>query len=69
LSGLPGDNPDRWLETAESRPGSWWSHWSGWLAQHGGEKVPARSRLGGDRCTEIEPAPGRYVKEKAGPMA
>ena len=68
LSGLPGDDPDQWLDTAQLCPGSWWSHWSGWLAQHGGEKVPARSKLGGDRCTEIEPAPGRYVKEKAGPV-
>ena len=63
IQGPLHEDPERWLEAAESRPGSWWLHWSTWLAQHGGIKVPARTRLGGERGTEIEPAPGRYVKE------
>lgn len=63
IQGQLHEDPERWLEAAESRPGSWWLHWSTWLAQHGGIKVPARTRLGGERGTEIEPAPGRYVKE------
>ena len=60
---LPQD-PEHWLESATSHPGSWWADWSRWLAKHAGKRVPARSRLGGDRYNEIEPAPGRYVKEK-----
>ena len=56
------DNPDEWLEHAESRAGSWWSHWSEWLHQYGGAEVAARSTLGDAEHPIIEPAPGRYVK-------
>jgi polyhydroxyalkanoate synthase len=59
-------DPDRWLADATSRPGSWWKHWGDWLAAFGGREVPARSDLGGAQYREIEPAPGRYVKEKCG---
>ena len=61
---LPKD-PERWFATARSEPGSWWTHWSAWLAQHGGERVPAPQAAGGAGYAAIEPAPGRYVKEKA----
>ena len=64
---LPED-PAKWLAAAVSHPGSWWGHWSGWLAAHGGEKRPARAALGGGGYGEIEPAPGRYVKDKCSPM-
>jgi polyhydroxyalkanoate synthase subunit PhaC len=60
---LPGDS-EKWLAAAVSHPGSWWKHWSAWLAGHAGEMIPARAALGGGRYQEIEPAPGRYVKEK-----
>jgi poly[(R)-3-hydroxyalkanoate] polymerase subunit PhaC len=63
------DSPQTWLEGAESRPGSWWMHWSEWLERHGGRQVAARGKLGGEVCKEIEPAPGRYVKEKCAPAA
>lgn len=56
---------ERWLQAARSQPGSWWTHWSAWLAQHGGQQVPARTVLGNSTYPEIEPAPGRYVREKA----
>ena len=59
-----GDDPEQWLAAASSHPGSWWTHWSAWLAQHGGGRVAARDTLGGGRYPEIEPAPGRYVREK-----
>jgi polyhydroxyalkanoate synthase len=67
VNGPSAEDADHWLESAEIRPGSWWNHWSGWLAQHGGDRVPARSRLGGHGRRQLEPAPGRYVKEKSGP--
>ncbi|MEN3351967.1 MAG: poly[(R)-3-hydroxyalkanoate] polymerase subunit PhaC, partial [Betaproteobacteria bacterium] len=57
-------DPDQWLQGAQSQPGSWWTHWSAWLAPHGGERVAARNLLGNETYREIEPAPGRYVKEK-----
>ncbi|HUO43612.1 MAG TPA: class I poly(R)-hydroxyalkanoic acid synthase [Burkholderiales bacterium] len=59
---LPAD-ADAWFAAAAQRPGSWWSHWSGWLAPFGGMQVPARPP-GGAKYPAIEPAPGRYVKER-----
>jgi polyhydroxyalkanoate synthase len=59
------EDPEQWLANAKTRPGSWWRHWSAWLAQHSGKTVAARGKLGGGAHTEIEPAPGRYVREKS----
>jgi polyhydroxyalkanoate synthase len=58
-------DPERWLSTARSQPGSWWTHWSAWLADHGGDRITAPRTLGSQQHPEIEAAPGRYVKEKA----
>ncbi len=58
------ENPDEWLASAATQPGSWWKHWSAWLARHAGRRVPARTTLGHAKYPEIEAAPGRYVKEK-----
>jgi polyhydroxyalkanoate synthase len=65
LGGKLTEDPDHWLQGAQSQPGSWWTHWRAWLAPHAGERVPARNLLGNETYREIEPAPGRYVKEKA----
>jgi len=64
LNPQPEQDADRWLAGATSQPGSWWRHWADWLAQYGEAEVAARSVLGGGTHREIEPAPGRYVKEK-----
>jgi polyhydroxyalkanoate synthase subunit PhaC len=58
-------DPDRWLEDAQSHPGSWWPHWTGWLAARAGARIQARASLGSTAYPELEPAPGRYVKEPA----
>jgi polyhydroxyalkanoate synthase len=50
---------DEWLATAEKHPGSWWTDWSNWVANFGGEKVPARTP--GGRLEIIEDAPGSYA--------
>jgi polyhydroxyalkanoate synthase len=63
--GVSGADADKWLSTAQSVPGSWWPNWTGWLAQQGGPKVPARTALGNEKYRSIEPAPGRYVKARA----
>jgi polyhydroxyalkanoate synthase len=55
---------ERWLGEATASPGSWWPHWTEWLARSGGKRVPARSDPGSKAYPPIEPAPGRYVKEK-----
>ncbi len=66
--GTPSTDADVWLAGATEQPGSWWKHWSAWLTQHAGEKIPARKTLGGAGYTEIEAAPGRYVREQAAPL-
>ena len=57
---------DQWLEGATEHPGSWWTDWSGWLKGHAGKQIAAPKGYGkGARFKALEPAPGRYVKEKA----
>ena len=65
VDGEAGPDPQRWLETAQSVPGSWWPTWSQWVAQHAGDEVPPRAKLGSRKHRALEPAPGRYVKAKA----
>jgi polyhydroxyalkanoate synthase len=54
-----------WLDGATEVPGSWWPDWSAWIARHAGKMVPAPKVPGSRRYPPIEPAPGRYVKQKA----
>ncbi|MFZ5558783.1 MAG: PHA/PHB synthase family protein [Pseudomonadota bacterium] len=54
-----------WLAAARSRPGSWWPHWARWLLRRSGRPVPAPAALGSLRHPPREPAPGRYVRERA----
>jgi len=61
--------PEAWLEKATSHPGSWWNHWTDWLTGHGGAKISAPAACGNATYGAIEPAPGRYVKEKIGNTA
>jgi len=59
------DDPDAWLQHAREERGSWWPLWSEWLARHAGGTRPAPTAPGSARYKPIEPAPGRYVKQKA----
>jgi polyhydroxyalkanoate synthase len=56
---------DKWLAEAREVPGSWWPEWSRWLEPHGGAMIAARKRLGDGKRKPIEPAPGRYARERA----
>jgi polyhydroxyalkanoate synthase len=60
------DNAQDWLACAGKQPGSWWNHWIVWVKQHAGDEVKARTKLGSSKHKPIEPAPGRYVKVRAG---
>ena len=57
-------NAQSWLTAAEERPGSWWADWAVWLKPFAG-KLRAPRRPGNTRYKPIEPAPGRYVRERA----
>ena len=61
---LPADG-EAWIAAADEKPGSWWTEWHGWLAPRGGKQVKAPARPGNRTHVPIEPAPGRYVREKA----
>jgi polyhydroxyalkanoate synthase len=39
--------------------------WSGWLGRQGGKLIAAPKAYGNRRHKVIEPAPGRYVRQKA----
>ncbi|WP_306607555.1 class I poly(R)-hydroxyalkanoic acid synthase [Azonexus sp.] len=53
-----------WLTAATEMKGSWWADWADWLKLHGGEQRAAR-KVGTTKYKAIEPAPGRYVRERA----
>jgi polyhydroxyalkanoate synthase subunit PhaC len=56
---------DDWLAKATEHPGSWWPAWYGWLAPLAGKQVAAPKSYGDRSHKAIEPAPGRYVKQRA----
>ncbi len=64
-SAASSESADDWLAGATEQAGSWWVDWISWLKQHGGNERVARKKLGSRKYRPIEPAPGRYVKEKA----
>lgn len=55
---------DAWALGAREHPGSWWPHWSKWLAGRSGKKVKAR-KPGGNNVKAICDAPGEYVKVRS----
>jgi polyhydroxyalkanoate synthase len=59
------NSAEDWFDSASQQAGSWWPHWAQWLSKHSGKKIAARSQLGSKKYPEIEPAPGRYVKQRA----
>lgn len=65
VSDAAPSDPEEWFEGAVEHKGSWWLHWIEWLKARSGKPVAARGRAGNARYMPIEPAPGRYVKEKA----
>jgi polyhydroxyalkanoate synthase len=62
---LPTATADEWLDGAVEHRGSWWPNWIDWLKARSGELITAPAKAGNRRFKEIEPAPGRYVKERS----
>ena len=56
---------DDWFKATTETPGSWWPVWASWLGSHAGKQVAAPKIYGDRQHPVIEPAPGRYVKQKA----
>lgn len=51
----------KWLDEAIPETGSWWPHWSKWLAKFSGKSKPAKYPLQ-DKDSKLIKAPGTYVK-------
>ncbi len=64
LDGQLENGFDAWKETAQFHEGSWWTAWSERIIKKSGKQIPAVKTLGNTKFKVIEPAPGRYVKEK-----
>jgi len=54
---------DGWLSAAQENKGSWWPDWAAWLKPLAGVARAPR-KPGNAKYKPIEPAPGRYVKER-----
>ncbi|MDP5306340.1 class I poly(R)-hydroxyalkanoic acid synthase [Paracoccus spongiarum] len=52
---------EAWRESSGFDQDSWWPLWGAWLAERAGVMVPARAP-----DSEVLPAPGSYVHERAG---
>ncbi len=55
---------EAWLETATKCSGTWWTHWSEWLNERGGEKRIVADIIGNEAYPPLTPAPGLYVVEQ-----
>lgn len=62
--GKLGGGFSEWKDTAHFNSGSWWSYWSEYLKKNSGKKIKAPGHPGNAEYESIEPAPGRYVKER-----
>ena len=60
-----GSDSQGWFENAQQQSGSWWPDWDAWMKQHSSGTIPAPMQPGNARYHPIEPAPGRYVKQKS----
>ena len=59
------DTAQEWFDQADEHRGSWWPDWAAWLKTQAGKEVSAPKSPGNRKYKAIEPAPGRYVKQKA----
>ena len=57
---LPAD-PHKWKADAQLTDFTWWQDWTAWIAERGGEMIPAPDLPGNDDYPPIEKAPGTYV--------
>jgi polyhydroxyalkanoate synthase len=58
-------DPHEWKSHAQLVEATWWQDWTAWIAERGGDMVPAPDHLGNDAYPPIEDAPGSYVRATA----
>jgi polyhydroxyalkanoate synthase len=57
-------DPADWLAAAATESGSWWPHYSAWLADRSGGRRKPRTRLGRKGYEVLCAAPGTYVHDR-----
>jgi len=57
-------DPREWLANAQTISGSWWPHYSDWLAARSGQDRKSRPRLGRKGYEVLAAAPGTYVHDR-----
>ncbi len=62
-AGNPAD-PRAWLAAASPNSGSWWPHYSSWLAARSGPQRKARAKPGRKGFPVLAEAPGTYVYDR-----
>ncbi|NNC71451.1 MAG: alpha/beta fold hydrolase, partial [Sphingomonadaceae bacterium] len=57
---------EEFIAGAKETPGSWWPHWSEWIAKRSGKKIDATGARepGKGKLKALEDAPGSYVKTR-----
>jgi polyhydroxyalkanoate synthase len=60
--GDPRPDPEDWLQSAPTSPGSWWTPWDQWLARHSSRKRPPPA-MGAPEAglPPLSAAPGHFV--------
>jgi polyhydroxyalkanoate synthase subunit PhaC len=59
----PAD-PGHWLAAATTMSGSWWPHYSAWLAERSGGTKRSKLKPGSKDFGALCPAPGTYVHDR-----
>jgi polyhydroxyalkanoate synthase subunit PhaC len=57
-------DPGRWLAGATTVSGSWWPHYSTWLAERSGGTKRSKVKAGNKEFKALAPAPGTYVHDR-----
>ncbi|HKD87846.1 MAG TPA: alpha/beta fold hydrolase [Streptosporangiaceae bacterium] len=57
-------DPGHWLASATTVSGSWWPHYSAWLAEHSGATKRSKVKPGSKEFEPLSPAPGTYVHDR-----
>jgi polyhydroxyalkanoate synthase len=60
--GMHKQDPENWLRTSTTEPGSWWVYWQKWLAQK--SSATKLKAVQPQRAKQLGRAPGKYVFEK-----